>query len=201
MRALIADDDRATGLVLKRTLEKWGLDVLVAGNGADAWSLLQTNPDIGLGILDWMMPELEGPELCRRIRADAKHDHMYLLLLTTRDSSADLVDGLDAGADDYIVKPFDPEELRARVHVGLRVLKLQQTVAERARELQAAATSITKLRKLLPICSYCKKIRADKDYWAQLEDYLSEQTDLDFSHGVCPACYTVALAEMTGDES
>ena len=201
MRALIADDDRATGLILKRTLEKWGIEALVAENGAEAWTLLEANPDIALGIFDWMMPELEGPELCRRIRAHTTHDHMYLLLLTNRDSSADLVDGLDAGADDYVVKPFDAEELRARVHVGLRVLKLQQTLGERARELQAAATNITKLRKLLPICSYCKKIRGDKDYWAQLEDYLSEQTDLEFSHGVCPDCYALALAQMTGDDT
>ncbi|MDQ3170195.1 MAG: response regulator transcription factor [Acidobacteriota bacterium] len=201
MRALIADDDRATGLILKRTLEKWGIEVVVAENGDDAWALLQANPGIGLGILDWMMPGLEGPELCRRIRADTSHDHMYLLLLTNRDSRADLVDGLDAGADDYVVKPFDLEELRARVHVGLRVLQLQQTLAERAHELQVAATSITKLRKLLPICSYCKKIRDDQDYWAQLEDYLSAQTDLEFSHGICPTCYPIAIAAMSGDDT
>jgi DNA-binding response OmpR family regulator len=201
MRALVADDDRATALILKRTLEKWEIEVLVAHTGGEAWTILQANPGIGLGILDWMMPGLEGPELCRRIRADTSLDHMYLLLLTNRNSRADLVDGLDAGADDYVVKPFDPEELRARVHVGLRVLRLQQTLADRARELQAAATSITKLRKLLPICSYCKKIRADKDYWAQLEDYFAAQTDFQFSHGICPTCYPLAIAAMTGDDT
>jgi sigma-B regulation protein RsbU (phosphoserine phosphatase) len=199
MRALIADDDRATALILQRSLEAWGIEAVVASDGEEAWTLLQADPTIGLGILDWMMPHVEGPELCRRIRAHASHDHMYLLLVTNRDSRADLVDGLDAGADDYIVKPFNREELRARVSVGARVLKLQQTLAERARELQTAESSLTRLRKLIPICSYCKKIRGDEDYWEQLEDYLSEQTDLEFSHGVCPTCYPKAMREMSGE--
>lgn len=199
MRALIADDDRATALILQRALAEWGIETLVANDGAEAWTMLQADAAIGLGILDWMMPSVEGPELCRRIRATPAHDHMYLLLVTNRDSRADLIDGLDAGADDYIVKPFNREELRARVGVGARVLKLQQTVADRARELAAAEHSLTRLRKLIPICSYCKKIRGDQDYWEQLEDYLSEQTDLVFSHGVCPTCYPKAMSEMSGE--
>ena len=199
MKALIADDDRATSLILQRTLERWGIPSVVAENGAEAWDILEHDPDIGLGIFDWMMPFIEGPALCRQIRASKAHDHMYLLLLTNRDSRMDLVAGLDAGADDYVVKPFDPEELRARVHVGLRVLALQRTLADRARELQTATTHLTKLRKLIPICSYCKKIRSDQDYWEQLEDYLSTQTDLEFSHGVCPSCYDKALKQMTGE--
>lgn len=182
MRALIADDDRATALILQRSLEAWGFEAVVAGDGEEAWTMIQADASIGLGILD------------------ASHDHMYLLLVTNRDSRADLVDGLDAGADDYIVKPFDREELRARVSVGTRVLTLQQTLADRARELLAAESSLTRLRKLIPICSYCKKIRGDEDYWEQLEDYLSEQTDLEFSHGVCPSCYTKAMSEMSGDD-
>lgn len=200
MRALIADDDRATALILQRSLETWGIETVVASDGEEAWAKLQADPSIGLGMFDWMMPHVEGPELCRRIRAHASHDHMYLLLVTNRDSRADLVDGLDAGADDYIVKPFNREELRARVSVGARVLKLQQTLADRARDLLAAESSLTRLRKLIPICSYCKKIRGDEDSWEQLETYLSEQTDLELSHGVCPACYSKAVREMSGDE-
>ena len=196
MKALIADDDRATRLILQRTLEKWGVESVVAENGADAWTILEADPEIGLGIFDWMMPFVEGPALCRKIRASQGHDHMYLLLLTNRDRRTDIVAGLDAGADDYIVKPFDPDELRARVHVGLRVLALQRTLAERARELQAATTSLTKLRTLIPICSYCKKIRSDQEDWEQLEDYLSTQTDLEFSHGVCPHCYDKVVQQM-----
>ncbi len=200
MKALIADDDRATRLILQKTLEKWGVASVVAENGADAWDIVERDREIGLGIFDWMMPLVEGPALCRKIRASKGHDHMYLLLLTNRDSRTDIVAGLDAGADDYIVKPFDPDELRARVHVGLRVLALQRTLAERARELQAATHSLTKLRTLIPICSYCKKIRSDQDYWEQLEDYLSTQTELEFSHGVCPHCYEKAMKQVTGDQ-
>lgn len=199
MRALIAEDDRATALTLQRTLEKWGVEALVARDGVEAWDTIDRNPDISMGIFDWMMPGIEGPELCRRLRADPRHDHMYLLLLTNRDSRTDRINGLDAGADDYIVKPFDPDELRARVHVGLRVLTLQKTLAERARELQAAASNITRLRKLLPICSYCRKIRSDTDYWQQIEDYIAGQSDLQLTHGVCPDCYPKALKQMTGE--
>ncbi|MDQ3070059.1 MAG: response regulator transcription factor [Acidobacteriota bacterium] len=196
-RALIADDDAGTALVLQRSLARWGIAATVATNGAEAWDMLERDPGISLGIFDWMMPYLEGPALCRRLRAHKSHDHMYLVLLTSRDAAPDLIAGLDAGADDYVVKPFDAEELRARVHVGLRVLTLQRTLAERARELQLAASRITSLRRLLPICSYCKKIRSDQDYWEQLEDYLSQQTDLEFSHGICPACYPAAMAQLS----
>lgn len=195
-KVLIADDDRGTALILRRTLEKWGLDVVTAADGMEAWDCLQRDPQIGLGVFDWMMPGLEGPELCRRIRGDASHDHMYLLLLTNRDSRVDLVAGLDAGADDYLTKPFDPEELRARVHAGLRVLKLQDTLRDRARDLQAATSNITQLRGLLPICSYCKHIRSDSNYWEQLEDYLGQHTHLQFSHGICPDCYDTAAKKL-----
>ena len=200
MKALIADDDRVTRLILQRTLDKWGVESVVAEDGADAWNILERDSTIGLGIFDWMMPFVEGPALCRKVRASKEHDHMYLLLLTNRDSRTDIVAGLDAGADDYIIKPFDPDELRARVHVGLRVLALQRTLEERARELQAATSSLTQLRTLIPICSYCKKIRSDQDSWEQLEDYLATQTDLEFSHGVCPHCYEKALSQVTGEQ-
>ena len=108
------------------------------------------------------MPGIDGPELCRRIRQDPSLAHMYVILLTGRRSSQDVVAGLDAGADDYVVKPFDADELRARVHVGIRVLKLQERLAERVAELQTALLKVKQLSGLLPICSYCKRIRSDR---------------------------------------
>jgi len=142
------------------------------------------------------MPTLDGPDLCRRIRQDERHSHMHLILLSSRGSRADIVAGLNAGADDYLVKPFDPEELRARLHVGVRVLTLQERLADRVAELEAAVSTVRRLHGLLPICSYCKRVRNDGDDWEQLESYISEHTDAQFSHGICPPCLAIAVADL-----
>jgi DNA-binding response OmpR family regulator len=196
VRALVADDDRVTAEILSRTLKRWEFDVTVVGNGAAAWDALRAATAPTLAILDWMMPELDGPEVCRRVRRELPLANMYLMLLTARESRGDLVAGLDAGADDYITKPFDAEELRARVQVGVRVLTLQKSLAERVEELQAALSNVKQLRGLLPICSYCKRIRGDDQYWQQLEGYIAEHSDAQFSHGICPTCYAAVSAEL-----
>lgn len=197
-RALVADDDRATAALLRGTLQTWGLDVVVAHDGDEAWDAVRRDPGIGLAVLDWGMPGLDGPDVCRRIRADATRNHLHVLLLTARESRADLVSGLEAGADDFLSKPFDPEILRARVHVGLRVLKLRESLAARVAELETALSRVKQLHGLLPICSYCKHVRTDDNYWEQVEHYVSEHSDLQFSHGICPGCYTRVMAEMDG---
>src|SRR5262245_52282377 len=120
MRALIAEDDRGTAAILRKTLERFGLTIDVAHDGNTAWEALRAVADPALAIVDWEMPGMNGPELCRRIRNNAAMSHMYVILVTGRDSRPDVVAGLDAGADDYIVKPFDLGELSARVRVGLR---------------------------------------------------------------------------------
>ena len=196
MRALVADDDRVTAEILSRTLKRWEFDVTVVGNGGAAWDALRAATAPTLAILDWMMPELDGPEVCRRVRRELPLANMYLMLLTARESRGDLVAGLDAGADDYVTKPFDAEELRARVQVGVRVLTLQKSLAERVEELQAALSNVKQLRGLLPICSYCKRIRGDDQYWQQLEGYIAEHSDAQFSHGICPTCYAAVSAEL-----
>ena len=121
---------------------------------------------------------------------------LYLILLTARHNQADLVAGLDAGADDYLVKPVDPEELRARVQVGRRVLALQERLAERVAELEAALSNVKQLQGLLPICSYCKRVRSDHDYWEQVEHYISQHTDVKFSHSICPGCFDRAVEDL-----
>ena len=118
---------------------------------------------------------------------------MYLILLTSRDSRADVVAGLNAGADDYLVKPFDPDELRARLQVGVRVLRLQERLADRVAELETAVSTVKRLQGLIPICSYCKRIRSEGNDWEQLESYISEHSDAQFSHGICPPCLDAAL--------
>jgi DNA-binding response OmpR family regulator len=121
---------------------------------------------------------------------------MYVILLTGRASRADLVAGLDAGADDYLVKPFDLEELRARVHVGIRVLTLQERLAARVAELQSALSTVKQLSGLLPICSYCKRIRSDENYWEQVDSYVAHHSDVKFSHGICPSCFEAVRADF-----
>ena len=140
-------------------------------------------------VLDWMMPLMDGPEVLRRVRRERPLANLYLILLTALESRRDVVAGLDAGADDYIIKPFDPEELRARVNVGVRVLTLQERLTDRVAELQAALSNVKQLRGLLPICSYCKRIRGDDQYWLQVEAYIADHSDAQFSHGICPTCY------------
>jgi sigma-B regulation protein RsbU (phosphoserine phosphatase) len=196
MHVLIAEDDRVTGEILARTLRRWDHDTTLVSDGAQAWERLRTATAPTLAILDWMMPEMDGPDICRRVRAELPDANMYLLLVTAREGRSDVVAGLDAGADDYVIKPFDPEELRARVAVGVRVLGLQQKLAERVTELQAALSNVKQLRGLLPICSYCKRIRGDDQYWMQVEGYIAEHSNAQFSHGICPTCYANITAEL-----
>jgi response regulator RpfG family c-di-GMP phosphodiesterase len=119
-----------------------------------------------------------------------------VLLLTARDNPGDVIAGLDAGADDFVTKPFDPEVFRARIHVGLRVLTLSARLAERLAELEGALSRVKELRGLLPICSYCKHVRTDGNYWEEVEHYVSAHTELQFSHGICPACYEQVMARL-----
>jgi DNA-binding response OmpR family regulator len=201
MQALIADDDRIAREILTRSLRQWGFEVVAAVDGAEAWSYLQAAAEPTLAILDWMMPELDGPAVCRHVRLQRPSANMYLILLTALESRQDIVTGLEAGADDYIVKPFDPGELRARVNVGVRVITLQERLAGRVAELQEALASVKTLHGLLPICSYCKRIRGDDQYWQQVEGYISERSEAQFSHGICPACYVDVEKEIEAERT
>jgi diguanylate cyclase (GGDEF)-like protein len=145
MRALIADDDPVTTAVLTRVLDRLGIDVVSAADGSAAWQVLEAGPAPELAIIDWTMPGIDGVEICRRIRHEPRLTAMYVLLLTGRDSRSDLVAGLDAGADDYMIKPIDTEELRARVQVGVRVANLQSRLAGQVSGLQEARNHLERL--------------------------------------------------------
>ncbi len=196
MRALIADDDAIGNLMLKRALERQGLEVIVAQDGLAAWDILGTDPVPSIAIVDWMMPGLDGLEFCRRVRRDPARASLYIILLTGRSGRTDIVEGLDAGADDYLVKPFESEELRARVQAGIRVATLQETLATRVAELQDALANVKELKGLIPICSYCKRVRADGHDWERVESYVSARTAAEFSHGICPACLVKVEQEL-----
>jgi sigma-B regulation protein RsbU (phosphoserine phosphatase) len=196
MRILIADDDPISAKVLASTLTPDAFDVTIAHDGAQALEILRRPDSPPIAILDWMMPHLEGPEVCRLLRADAARARRYLILLTSRDAREDVVAGLDAGADDYLVKPFHQGELRARVSVGARVLALQEGLAARVEELRTALADVKQLSGLLPICSYCKAIRSDENYWQQVEGYVMQHSDAQFTHGVCPPCFAEISKEL-----
>jgi len=130
MRILIADDDPVSCRLLDRLLHKWGYEVIAAHSGTEAWEALQAENAPRLALLDWMMPGMDGVEICRRVRARSLQSYVYMILLTANDKVGNLVEGLESGADDYLTKPFHPQELRARLRVGLRMLNLESNLVE-----------------------------------------------------------------------
>lgn len=191
MRILIAEDDLTSRKMLSGLLQKKKHTVTETINGADAWAVMQRSDAPRMAILDWMMPEMDGLTLVRRIRANLIHQPPYLIMLTAKGTKKDIVAGLDAGADDYLVKPFDAGELWARIGVGKRILDLQNRLSEKVNALQHALDHVKTLQGIIPICSFCKKIRNDKGYWDQVEAYISKHSRAEFSHGICPECLSL----------
>jgi phosphoserine phosphatase RsbU/P len=185
---LIADDDKLTLNVLNDTLTRAGYDVLTATDGEQAWKKLQQS-NASLAVLDWIMPGMEGPEICQRAAKEPKMANRYFILLTGKSKTEDLVAGLQSGASDYLRKPFDEAELLARVEVGVRFIELQRKLAERVDEMEKALATVRRLEGLLPICSYCKRIRNEQDYWERVDNYISQHANVRFSHNICPECY------------
>ena len=204
MRVLIAEDDLVSRRLLEGSLVKWGYDVVATENGNEAWHALKQEDAPPLLVLDWAMPGLDGLEVCRRVRDVSDAQPSYIILLTAREGKENIVEGLQAGVDDYITKPFDPEELQARIQVGVRVLGLQTALADRLKELEEALSRIKRLQGLLPICASCKKIRDDKGYWNQVEYYIQDHSEAEVSHSICPACvreiYPDQYEELFADE-
>ncbi len=147
MKILIADDSIVSRHLLEATLRKWGYEVMVACDGAEALELLQREDAPSLIILDWMMPGMTGVEVCRRIRQRDSEPYTYILLLTSKSQKEDLIEGMDAGADDYITKPFDQNELQVRLRAGTRLVDLQSQLLKAREDLRDQATrdSLTRL--------------------------------------------------------
>jgi len=183
MKILAAEDDAVARAVLRQALRKLGHDAIEAADGEEAWAHWH-DEKVRVIVSDWQMPRADGLELCRRVRAHPSEDYTYFILLTA--STADATNrraAADAGVDDFLTKPLNLDELWMRLRVAERVLRY--------------TTQVRQLEELLPICSYCKKIRDDKNYWQQIEGYINEHTGSEFSHSVCPDCYTrVVLPEI-----
>ncbi len=175
---LVVEDEVAIRRFLRAALINQGYRLFEADTGADALEAAATRqPDVV--ILDLGLPDMDGLEVIRRVR---EWTAVPIIVLSARGQERDKVIALDAGADDYLTKPFDPEELRARIHVGQRTLGL--------------IANIRRLTGLLPICSYCKRIRSDHDYWEQVESYITDHTDAMFSHGICPPCLEKVMEQF-----
>lgn len=189
MRILIAEDDPVSRRMLEITLKNWSYQAVVTENGSDALAVLESADSPPLAILDVMMPGIDGLEVCRRIRRQPTPTPPFIILLTAKNRKEDVVGGIDAGANDYLTKPFNREELRVRLQVGFKTVELQRQLADRIAELEDAAAQIKQLQGILSICSYCKNIRDGENYWQRVEGYISDRTDAQFSHGICPDCY------------
>lgn len=189
MNILIAEDDPVTRQMLGGILARWGYEVLVAIDGAQAWDALQADQPPRLALLDWDMPQMSGIDVVKNVRSSARLQASYVIMLTAHTDRQSMIEALDAGANDFITKPFNPAELRARIGVGCRVVELQTALERRVAELEEAAAQIKTLEGILPICAYCKRIRDDQKYWHQVERYVQTHTAAQFSHSVCPECY------------
>ncbi len=174
MELIVADDEMSIRMIVAKQGEQFGYTVVTAADGTQARDLLLASDAPRMALIDWMMPGLTGVEICRSVRAAKLRFQPYIVILTARSRPADLAAALDAGADDYISKPYSPVELRARLGVGRRYLE--------------AAAEVKVLSGLLPICSCCKKIRDDENYWHRIEEYLEDHADVRLSHSLCPDC-------------
>ena len=199
MRILIADDDNTCRELLAAVLRKTGYDVVEACDGVQAWAELQKPDAPRLVVLDWVMPEMDGVDVLRRVRGLPGERPPYILMLTAKAEKGAVIAGLEAGANDYLTKPYDPGELQARVAVGRRMVELQEALVDKNQELRRALTEIKTLRGILPICMNCKKIRDDRGYWNQIKIYVRDHTEADFSHGICPECMTKLYPDFVGD--
>jgi len=187
-KILIAEDDSISRTLLERALKQWGYETIVTSNGQDAWDVMQSEGPPTLAIVDWMMPGISGLEFCRKVRESENLASSYLILLTGKREKDDVVTGLQSGANDYVAKPFDKEELHARIQVGERVIELQTALARKVKELEESLSKIKTLQGLIPICSHCKRIRDDQNYWKELESYVVEHSSAEFNYGICPEC-------------
>ena len=175
MKILVADDDTVTREALAGAVTQFGHEAIMAEDGDQAWHLYRQDSDIRVVVTDWIMPKSDGLELCRRIRRLRERDYTYILLLTIKTGKESFLEGMEAGADDFTTKPFDWDELEARITVAERILGLH--------------LELTRLETLLPICCYCKNIQDGRTDWVSVEKYVTTQTSKELTHTICPECY------------
>lgn len=183
MKILAVEDDLVARKILVQALHRLGHEVAEASDGSEALRTLEGQPARVI-VSDWLMPAMDGLELCRRIRGQVNAEYTYFILLTSRTADhANQREAIEAGVDDFLTKPLDLQELWMRLRVAERILRY--------------ATQVQQLEAFLPICSYCKKVRDDHNYWQQIEAYINQRTGSEFSHSICPDCYArIILPEL-----
>lgn len=201
MKILLAEDEAVSRKILKKALEGWKHEVIEVSDGVQALEALKSDVDLRLAIVDWMMPIMDGIEVVRQARASISNAdrYVYIIVLTQKDSRLDIVAGLEAGADDYMVKPFDPDELEVRIRSGQRIVELQCELAETNLRLRNALADVKKLSGFLPLCASCKRIRDAEGNWQQIESYISRHSEAHFSHSVCPDCARMLYPDLFED--
>lgn len=175
MKILVAEDDVISRKLLCTTLEQFGHTVVAFPNGLEAWQAFDDDP-YRVIVSDWLMPKMDGLEFCRRVRNRVDTEYTYFILLTANaHGKENYLEAMQSGIDDFLPKPLDRDTIWMRLRVAERILRF--------------ATQISQLEAMMPICSYCKKVREDENYWEQVETYILNRTGTAFSHSVCPSCY------------
>jgi phosphoserine phosphatase RsbU/P len=179
---LIAEDDPVSARILEAALLKFGYQPVIARHGLEAWERFDEEP-VRLIVSDWMMPRLDGLAFCEKVRARAQTPYTYFILLTANQTSAENHElASAAGVDDFLTKPLDREAIRTRLRVAERILKY--------------TAEIRQLQEMIPICTYCHKVRDSHDYWDKVESYIQKETGSRFSHGACPECYDKEMERL-----
>ncbi len=188
MRVLIAEDERSVLSYLEGLIREWGYEVEGYMDGQQAFDALAGQDGPKLLLLDWLMPGLTAIDITQKLRAIETDVPHYVIVITVLGGQERLAEAFAVGVNDFIAKPFGMLELQARLEAGARTIQLQEKLVARARELEDALSNVKTLKGLLPICAYCKSVRDDKNYWRQVEEYLSANAEVRFTHGICPEC-------------
>jgi phosphoserine phosphatase RsbU/P len=188
MKLLVAEDEYTTRLMVQVILEQWGYRVDSVEDGNAAWEVLRKADGPKIAILDWEMPGINGVELCTKVKMLERDTPIYVIILTGRDAQNDILQGFDAGADDYITKPFDENELRARVRVAERLVTIQEELVISNNELREVLNHVETLQANLPVCTSCQKIQNYDESWRPLAEYTLAKNDPRFFFTICPEC-------------
>ncbi|MFH1303598.1 MAG: response regulator [Planctomycetota bacterium] len=188
MKILVADDDVFSRSLLEAHLEKSGHLVVSSLDGSSAIKKYQQDPSIGMAILDWMMPGIDGLEVARVMRQDRERPFTYIIMLTSRSRPEDLSRALETGVDDFIAKPFNALELNARINVGARTIRLQKALSDHINDLRLALAQAERMNESMPMCPKCKRIGDDSGYWKEIEEHRRERTLVELDWDLCPDC-------------